>query len=32
LADIIKGFDLVAADLEDEAEEFLDYSEKIWVG
>ena len=32
LPDVIKGFELVAGDLEDEAEDFLVYFEKTWVG
>jgi hypothetical protein len=32
VADIIQGFELVAADLEDEADDLLDYFEKTWVG
>jgi hypothetical protein len=32
VADIIQGFELVAADLEDEADDFLDYFERTWVG
>ena len=32
LCDVINGFELVAGDLEDDAEEFLDYFEKTWVG
>lgn len=29
---VIKGFELIDGDLEDEAEEFLDYFKKTWVG
>ena len=31
LDDIIKGFDLVAAEFDDDAEDFLDYFEKTWI-
>ena len=32
LDDIIKGFDLVAAEFDDDADDFLDYFEKTWIG
>ena len=32
LDDIIKGFDLVAAEFDDDADEFLGYFEKTWIG
>jgi hypothetical protein len=32
VADIIQGFELLAADLEGEADDFLDYFERTWVG
>ena len=30
--DIIKGFDLVAAEFDDDAGDFLDYFKKTWIG
>ena len=32
LDDIIKGFDLVAAEFDDDADDFLNYFEKTWIG
>ena len=32
LDDIIKGFDLVAAEFDDDADDFLDYFENTWIG
>ena len=32
LDDIIKGFDLVATEFDDDADDFLDYFEKTWIG
>ena len=32
LDDIIIGFDLVAAEFDDDADDFLDYFEKTWIG
>jgi hypothetical protein len=31
-SDVAEAFELVAAELEDEAEKFLDYFEKTWIG
>ena len=30
--DIFTGFDLVAAEFDDDSEEFIDYFEKTWIG
>ena len=32
ITDVVKGFELVAGELEDDAEGFLDYFEKTWIG
>lgn len=34
LSDVVAGFDLVAADFEDDdiVDEFIDYFEKTWIG
>lgn len=32
LVDVVKGFDLVAESFDDDAEDFIDYFEKVWIG
>jgi hypothetical protein len=32
VSDVIKAFDLIAAGFDDDADEFLDYFEKTWIG
>ena len=32
LSDVVAGFDLVATEFDDDAENFLDYFEKTWIG
>ena len=32
LSDVVTGFDLVAAVFDDDADDFIDYFEKTWIG
>ena len=32
VSDVVTGFDLVAAEFDDNADDFLDYFEKTWIG
>jgi hypothetical protein len=32
LVDVVKGFDLIAENFDDDAEHFIDYFEKVWIG
>ena len=32
LSDVVAGFDLVAAVFDDDADDFIDYFQKTWIG
>ncbi|CAF3733466.1 unnamed protein product [Rotaria sp. Silwood1] len=32
LVDVVKSFDLIAENFDDDAEDFIDYFEKVWIG
>lgn len=32
LADVVTGFDLVAGEFDDDADDLLDYFERTWIG